>query len=158
MNGKSVTAYFLFAAFLWEPVSQLATKKMAHNIVPYIAFQEAANEILAKQIKITALPRHITTAMREVWNLQPKFDARTGSKPSRLLTHPRFRAGFDFLVLRQSTGAVSQEMIDWWLNFQHADESEQRKMTQPQQRGPHKKFRNKPYRKKTIKNPSSSET
>ncbi|MFZ4504004.1 MAG: polynucleotide adenylyltransferase PcnB [Methylovulum sp.] len=158
MDGKSVTAYFLFAAFLWEPVSQLATKKMAHNIAPYIAFQEAANEILAKQTKITALPRHITTAMREVWNLQPKFDARTGSKPSRLLTHPRFRAGFDFLVLRQSTGAVSQEMIDWWLNFQHADELEQRKMTQPQQRGSHKKFRKKPYRKKVIQSPSSSDT
>jgi poly(A) polymerase len=96
-----------------------------------MAYQDAANEIISRQIKSTALPRHITMAMREVWSLQPKFTARTGSKPSRLLTHPRFRAGYDFLLLRAETGGTDPELAHWWGKFQDANENEQRKMTQP---------------------------
>ena len=134
-EGKTVTAYFLFAAFLWEPVQMRAKEKMAHGIVEYMAYQEAANEIIARQVRCTALPRHITMAMREVWSLQPKFNARYGSKPSRLLTHPRFRAGYDFLLLRAETGGVDPESAKWWAKYQAADENEQRKMTQPPRKG-----------------------
>ena len=130
-EGKTVTAYFLFAAFLWEPVQMRAKEKMARGMVEFMAYQDAANEIISRQIKSTALPRHITMAMREVWSLQPKFNARTGSKPSRLLTHPRFRAGYDFLLLRAETGGADPELAQWWGKYQDANENEQRKMTQP---------------------------
>ena len=130
-EGKTVTAYFLFAAFLWEPVQMRAKEKMARGMVEFMAYQDAANEIISRQIKSTALPRHITMAMREVWSLQPKFTARTGSKPSRLLTHPRFRAGYDFLLLRAETGGTDPELAQWWGKYQDANENEQRKMTQP---------------------------
>ncbi|WP_262964480.1 polynucleotide adenylyltransferase PcnB [Methylobacter psychrophilus] len=130
-DGKTVTAYFLFAAFLWEPVQMRAKEKMAHGLVEFMAYQEAANEVIAMQVKSTALPRHITMAMREVWSLQPKFNARIGSKPSRLITHPRFRAGYDFLLLRAETGGADPEVANWWGKYQNANDNEQRKMTQP---------------------------
>ncbi len=130
-EGKTVTAYFLLAAFLWEPVQMRAKEKMAQGEVEYIAYQDAASEIIARQIRSTALPRHISMAMREVWSLQPKFNARIGSKPSRLIGHPRFRAGYDFLLLRAETGGADPEVAEWWTKYQHADENEQRKMTQP---------------------------
>ena len=60
-----------------------------------------------------------------------KFNARVGSKPSRLITHPRFRAAYDFLLLRSETGGVDSELGEWWTNYQNANENEQRKMTQP---------------------------
>jgi len=77
--------------------------------------------------------------MREVWNIQPKFKARIGSKPSRLIGHPRFRAGYDFLVLRAETGGVDPELAEWWTTYQNASENEQRKMTQPPRNAQNKK-------------------
>ena len=140
-EGKTVTAYFLFAAFLWEPVQMRAKEKMAKGLVEFMAYQEAANEVIAMQVKSTALPRHITMAMREVWSLQPKFNARVGSKPSRLITHPRFRAGYDFLLLRAETGGADPELAQWWSKYQAANENEQRKMTQPPRKGQASKTR-----------------
>ncbi|MEI6336221.1 MAG: polynucleotide adenylyltransferase PcnB [Methylococcaceae bacterium] len=140
-EGKTVTAYFLFAAFLWEPVQIRAKEKMAKGLVEFMAYQEAANEVIAMQVKSTALPRHITMAMREVWSLQPKFNACVGSKPSRLITHPRFRAGYDFLLLRAETGGADPELAQWWSKYQAANENEQRKMTQPPRKGQASKSR-----------------
>ena len=104
---------------------------MTRGMIEFMAYQDAANEVISSQIKSTALPRHITLAMREVWSLQPKFNARIGSKPSRLLTHPRFRAAYDFLLLRAETGGADPELAQWWGQYQLANENEQRKMTQP---------------------------
>jgi poly(A) polymerase len=148
-EGKTVTAYFLLAAFLWEPVRILAKEKMAKGEVEYIAYQDAASEIITRQVKSTALPRHISMAMREVWNMQPKFNARIGSKPSRLISHPRFRAGYDFLVLRAETGGADPELSEWWMRYQNADENEQRKMTQPPRRAQNSKLtRKRSYHRK----------
>ena len=133
-EAKTVTAYFLFAALLWEPMQTLANELIGQGVVDYMACQTAANEVITKQIKITAIPKFITTAMREVWGLQPKFNARVGSKPARLLTHPRFRAAYDFLMLRAETGGAEPELAEWWTRYQAVDEDEQRKMTQPGQK------------------------
>ncbi|MDD5461469.1 MAG: polynucleotide adenylyltransferase PcnB [Methylococcales bacterium] len=147
-DGKTVTAYFLLAAFLWEPVQIRAKEKIAKGLFESVAYQDAANEVIAVQIKITALPRHITMAMREVWSLQPKFNVCTGSKPSRLITHPRFRAGYDFLLLRAATGSADPELAKWWGKYQDAGENEQRKMTQPSRKSQSKSGRKRVYRKK----------
>jgi len=104
---------------------------VSRGVPEYVAYQDAANEVIAQQVKSTALPRHITLAMREVWSLQAKFNARYGSKPSRLITHPRFRAGYDFLCLRAETGGVDPELAEWWGKYQEGSENDQRKMTQP---------------------------
>lgn len=151
-EGKTVTAYFLLAAFLWDPVQILAKEKMKRGIVEFIAYQDAANEVISRQVKSTALPRHITMAMREVWSLQPKFNSRIGSKPSRLLTHPRFRAGYDFLLLRAETGGADPELAEWWRKYQDAGETEQRKMTQPPRKTTSSKSsgRKRSYRKKEV--------
>lgn len=138
-EGKTVTAYFLLAAFMWEPVQMLAKELLKKGGDEYMAYQDAANEAISRQIKVTAMPRHITTAMREVWSLQPKFNARVGAKPSRLLTHPRFRAGYDFLLLRAETGGADPELAEWWARYQSANENEQRKMTAPARNNQNKK-------------------
>jgi poly(A) polymerase len=157
-DGKTVTAYFLFSAFLWESVQILAQQKMRKGAIEFLAYQEAANEIISKQVKSTALPRHITLAMREVWSLQPKFNARYGSKPSRLITHPRFRAGYDFLLLRAETGGADSEVAEWWGKYQVADDNEQRKMTQPPRKGANSNpARKRNYRGKAKVSPAGTE-
>jgi poly(A) polymerase len=130
-EGKTVTPYFLLAAFLWEPLRMLARLNQERGMDDYNAFQSAASEILSRQVKRTAFPRHISLAMREVWSLQPKFEQRVGPRPARLLTHPRFRAAYDFLLIRAETGDADSELADWWSTFQLVDEAAQKKMTQP---------------------------
>lgn len=124
-EGKPVTPYFLFAALLWEPVRLCAEHKIAAGAPETVAYQEAAHEIVAEQSKHTAFPKHIGIAMREVWSLQPRFMRRTGPRVYKLLEHPRFRAAYDFLLLRAATGGVDPEIAEWWTRFQSADSATQ---------------------------------
>jgi len=148
-GAKGVTPYFLLAAFLWEPVRALAMLKMEQGVSEAVAFQEAGGEVISRQVKSTAFPRRVGLSMREVWNLQARFNKRTGVRPQKLLSHPRFRAAYDFLLLRSETGQVDKELADWWTRFQEADEKEQQKMTRTagkrtgRQRRPRRNYRSK---------------
>lgn len=134
-DGKTLTPYFLLAALLWEPLQFAVQKRLAHGENETLAYQNAANEILTRQIKITAMPRHITQSMRDVWFLQNKFSRTVGVRPYRLLEQAKFRAAFDFLQLRAETGGADPELVKWWTTFQEADEETQRKMTAPPKGG-----------------------
>ena len=59
--------------------------------------------------------------IKEIWALQPRFDQRSGQRPVRLLEHPRFRAAYDFMLLRADSGEVDQSVADWWTDFQQVD-------------------------------------
>ena len=72
--------------------------------------------------------------MREIWAMQPRFDKRMGSSVFTLIEQPRFRAGFDFLRLRASTGEVDEELAHWWETFSTADDEQRRDMVQALQR------------------------
>ena len=128
-EGKSVTPYFLLSALLWEPIQSVAEERISMGENALIAYQNAANDILNQQVKSTAIPKRISQSMREVWLLQLRLQQCTGIKPFRLLAHPRFRAAYDFLVLRAETGGASTELAQWWTEFQIADEAKQKKMT-----------------------------
>nr|WP_246535111.1 polynucleotide adenylyltransferase PcnB [Methylomonas paludis] len=130
-DGKSLTPYFLLAAMLWEPLQIAVKKQLDRGENETIAYQNAANEILNNQIKITAMPRHITQAMRDVWFLQNKFSKTTGSRPYRLLEQPKFRAAYDFLALRAETGGADPQLVTWWTRFQDGDDEQRQKMTAP---------------------------
>ncbi len=130
-DGKTVTPYFLLSAFLWDPLQLDAKKQMENGENETFAYQNAANRVLNRQIKITAIPKRITQSMREVWLLQSRFSKRNGIKPFRLVSHPRFRAAYDFLLLRAEAGDADTELADWWTRFQQADEAEQKRMTRP---------------------------
>lgn len=134
-DGKTLTPYFLLAALLWEPLQLTARKHLQHGENETIAFQNAANEVLNRQIKITAMPRHITQSMRDVWFLQNKFTRTQGSRPYRLLEQPKFRAAYDFLQLRAETGGADPALVEWWTRFQSADEDTRLKMTTPPKGG-----------------------
>jgi len=149
-DDKSVTPYFLMAAFLWESVQALAKEKMRAGEEQSFAYQHAANQVLSAQVKSVSIPKRVTQSMREVWLLQLRFEKRMGGRPFRLLGHPRFRAAYDFLVLRAETGGAEMELAQWWTKFQDANDSEQKKMTRPP-RKPRSKRKTKPKHSKVKK-------
>jgi len=128
-QGKGAAPFFLFACILWEPVRLLAEAKIEAGENEFFAYQEAASEVLDRQVRYVAIPRSISLTMREIWALQPRLGHTKGGRPFKLLGHPRFRAAFDFLVLRAETGEASPELADWWARFQSVGEAEQKAMT-----------------------------
>ncbi|MGC9128214.1 MAG: polynucleotide adenylyltransferase PcnB, partial [Acidithiobacillus sp.] len=130
-DGKSVTPAFLFAALFW-PVLQQQSQVLEQQGKPAaIALQQAASDILQDCMGRVAVPRRFALPMREIWDLQPRFTRRGGRRPYALLAHPRFRAAFDFLLLRQQSGEFANDpqlagLGTWWTEFQEAD-SEGRK-------------------------------
>lgn len=127
-EGKSIAPYFLISTFLWDAVKSEAEKNIAEGLPESIAYQQASSKVISGQVKHTAFPKHIGMAMRDVWGLQMRFPLRGGSKAFRLLGHPKFRAAYDFLVLRAETGGADAELAAWWTEFQSVPEAKQKKM------------------------------
>lgn len=117
-EDKPVTPAFLFAVLMWEPVRRLAAKFEEDDVPPYPAVQQAATIVLERQQRFVSLPKRYSTPMREIWALQSRFHSIKGKRPQKLAAHPRFRAAYDFLLLRAQSGEVDQELADWWTTFQ----------------------------------------
>jgi poly(A) polymerase len=97
--------------------------------------------VLDRQRDTLAFPRRFDGTIKEIWALQSRFEQRSGARPYRLLDHPRFRAGYDFLVIRARGGDTTAELSDWWTRFQDADSAEQARMLLPVQAGEVKRRR-----------------
>jgi poly(A) polymerase len=117
-----VTPAFLFAVLLWEPVRRRSDELQASGTAPYQAVQQAAAELLARQVQRVALPRRFSTPMQEIWALQSRFGNTRGRRPQRLLAHPRFRAAYDFMLLRTAAGEADPELATWWTALQDGAE------------------------------------
>ncbi|MBV8659210.1 MAG: polynucleotide adenylyltransferase PcnB [Burkholderiales bacterium] len=120
-EDKPVSAGYVFAALLWLEVLDNWARRKEAGEKAMLALFAAIDEVEAVQEEKLAIPRRYGTAMKEIWMLQPRFDQRSGIKPFRLLEHPRFRAGYDFLCLRAGAGEIDKELADWWTKFQSAD-------------------------------------
>ncbi len=129
-QGKPVTPAFLFATLLWEPVRQIIDGDSNERRSVNEIYFEAAEEIAREQAQIVSLPKRFSMPMKEIWRMQPRYFSRSGKRPFRLLEHQRFRAAYDFLLLRAGCGEVDQEVADWWTKFQEVDSSERSSMLQ----------------------------
>ena len=126
--GKPVSPAFLYAALLWHEVLAASRKAEREGMKPSPALQGAMESVLDIQTDKLAIPRRLTAIMREIWQLQARLDQRSGKRPFSLVGHERFRAAYDFLVLRAASGEVPQEHADWWEKFQRVGPDERRAM------------------------------
>jgi poly(A) polymerase len=122
-QGKPVTPAFLFAIFLWEPVRERAAQLEAEGQQPAQAMQHASAQVIAEQAAIMATPRRFSLPMREIWMLQMRLEQKGGRRSQRVLSHPRFRAAYDFLLLRCESGEVPEETGAWWTAAQESQET-----------------------------------
>jgi poly(A) polymerase len=143
-TGKPVTPAFLFAVLLWEPVRELAEElRQEEQIAEIPALQHAASQVLSEQAQRVSIPKRFTLMMRDIWTLQPRFQNRAGKRPLRLLAHPKFRAAYDFLLLRAQAGEVEQELADWWTSYQTVTGDDRGKMSRDGDRRPRRRRRTK---------------
>lgn len=127
-EGKPVTPAFLFAALLWPALPARVLEAQERGLPPIPAMQEAAHDLVWEQCQRTAIPKRFTLPMREIWDMQERLPRRQGRRADQLLDNPRFRAGYDFLLLRESAGEQTDGLGDWWTEYQDVSDSERRNM------------------------------
>ncbi len=118
---KPVIAPFLFAAVLWRTMSLVRQEFLDTGSDPRGALHDAADEILALQSMRVSIPRRIATPIREIWGFQDRLERGRNRQPGRLLEHKRFRAAYDFLLLRAEVGDADEELAQWWTKFEGGD-------------------------------------
>jgi poly(A) polymerase len=127
-EGKPVTPAFLFAAMLWEPARRQMQQLQERGMSGYDALQRATDAVLAEQLRHVSIPRRFSVPMREIWAMQERLTRRHGRQAFRLFEDKRFRAAYDFLVLRADAGEAPRELADWWTKFQAVSEAERNAM------------------------------
>ena len=140
-QDKPVSPGFLFATLLWHEVLAAWDANLKADMRKPLALHQAMDDVLKQQSAQLNIPRRFDAVMNEIWQLQPRFLDRAGSKPFRLLSHPRFRAGYDFLLLRCQSGELDAELGAWWEKFQAVDEEERQGMLLVETAEPGKKRR-----------------
>src|SRR6202023_3856816 len=115
---KPVTPTFLFAVLLWSAVLRELNERQAGPTPDLALLMQACDTVLRTQHSRVAIPRRFAIPMRELLMLQPRFARRSGVKSLSLLQHPRFRAAYDFLLLRAQAGVAGQELAQWWTDVQ----------------------------------------
>lgn len=156
--NKPVTPAFLFAALLWPGVPVRTTDIQSQGIPAFEASQEASHWVLHNQLNHTAIPKRFSIPMREIWSLQERLTRRQGKRADALLVHPRFRAAYDFLLLRESAGEQTDDLGQWWTDYQFADDAKKRGMIKEvanQTGTKRKRTKHAPRRRKPRPNPNS---
>lgn len=117
-NDEPVSPAFLFALLLWPAYCKALIGLQAQGVHPEEAARRAADRVTVHQLNTIALPRRFSLPMQEIWLLQSRFSQRQRKRVTRLLAHPRFRAAFDFLVLRQSASPDHAADVQFWTQAQ----------------------------------------
>lgn len=127
-EDKSVTPAFLFAALLWPVLRDRLGESLSIRTPGIQELQLVCNEVIGDQLKHTAIPKRFTIAMREIWELQLRFQRRNKRSVLGAYEHPRFRAAYDFLLLREESGEDLGGLGQWWTEFQLLDAAQQSAM------------------------------
>ncbi|MBT8077303.1 MAG: polynucleotide adenylyltransferase PcnB [Gammaproteobacteria bacterium] len=153
---QSVTPMFLLGVFLWKPVLEVAARmRAAEKMSEAQSLALAAYEIVASQQARISIPRRFTSPMREMLALQPRFLALKGRRACNLLQHRRFRAAYDFMVLRAQIGEVDPEVAQFWTDVQKQSDDERLKSFGVGDGPKGKKRRRRPRRRRNAKATSS---
>lgn len=120
-NGLRITPYYLLAVLLWPPVVEGMQALLAKGVPYQDALYQVSEHIISDQQSHIAIPRRYSTPMREVWLLQSRLERTRGKRTDKVLTHPRFRAAYDFLLLRAMAGEDVSTSVSYWTKKQDID-------------------------------------
>jgi len=150
--GKGITPAFFYAVLLWPVVLQ-ATEEHKDNGLPDVpALHRASYEAISAQQTRTSIPKRFSLPMKEIWDMQLRLPRRNGPRAEKLSHHPRFRAAYDFLLLREECGEPCDDLGQWWTDYQEASHEDKRAMVKniSGSSKPQKRRRKKPRPKRTA--------
>ncbi len=129
LKDMPITPAFIYASILWYPfLSERGRNIKELGLNNYDASNEAASSIISKQQLITSIPRRFSTPIKDIWFLQFRLNSRSGKKPFRTLQHKRFRAAYDFLLIREAAGEKTGNLGSWWTTYQAGSDNERQSL------------------------------
>jgi poly(A) polymerase len=126
--GKPVIPAFLFACMMWDPVQADARILMTDGTPEVQAWRIAMNDCLRDQNQYVAVPRRLAEIILDIWNIQFRLVKRNPRMVKAILDNRRFRAAYDFLLLRSALHEVDEEISEWWTLIQEVDDVERDEM------------------------------
>ncbi len=138
-RGLGITPGFLFAALLWPPLQQRLGKLDGKPNL--MQLRECAEEVVQAQCGLTAIPRRVSGVSKEIWEMQQRLQRRDRRSANYCFEHPRFRAAYDFLLLREQSGEDTGGVGEWWTAFQEVDADERAQMLEQLSARPGKRRR-----------------
>ncbi|MBP6710058.1 MAG: polynucleotide adenylyltransferase PcnB [Propionivibrio sp.] len=154
-EGKPISPGFLFATLLWHEVLAKWEALKAGGERPIPALFAAMDDVLDTQSEKLAITRRVAGDIKDIWLLQPRFEQRSGKRPYSLIEQARFRAGYDFLLLRAESGEIPAELGKWWTDFLNADGETRAAMLLPQKPDEAKKRRRRKRKPAADKTPAA---
>ena len=127
-NNKHISPGFIFSVFLWQDVFELWKKNEANYSHSSLALNDAIDKVIIKQNKIFPIQKRFLVAMSEIWRLQIRFENLSQKKVYRLFTHPRFRAAYDFMLIRSESDQFDKNLSRWWEEFVTSDDNTRKKL------------------------------
>lgn len=127
-SDKRVTPAFIYGALLW-PAFIYEQHKLVEDGVPVIpAIHQASDAVIGQQLATVAIPKRFSVPMRQIWELQWRLALRNGKRADKTLSHEKFRAGYDFLLMRETAGERLNGLGNWWTRYQDASQEQQQEM------------------------------
>lgn len=152
-QGKSITPAFLYAALLWPALRHELAAQVGSRRPTAPQIHQAAGDVIAAQLRYTAIPKRFTAMMREIWELQWRLQPVSKRAVESAWSHQRFRAAYDFLLLREEAGEELAGAGAWWTRFQLGNPADQENMIAALQNVKKKRTR----RRKPRKPPESAD-
>jgi poly(A) polymerase len=148
--GRPVTPAFLYAALLWPAVREQAFHNVNMGSPEMPAWHQAMAQVLERQVKTIAIPKRFSIPMKEIWEMQLRLPKRRANRAEQIAGHPRFRAAYDFLLLREESGEKLNGLGQWWTDYQATNSEQRETMVDDlaKQKPPQKKRRRRPPRKR----------
>ena len=111
-KGLPLTPAFLFSVLLWpgltERIGDINSIKLK---IPSLL--RASNIILKQNRQDCFIPKRIENMIKEIWALQIRL-LKYPPRSNLIYSHKRFRAGYDFLLLREEAGENLGGAGRWW--------------------------------------------
>ena len=123
-EGRAVAPSFMLACMLWHEVQTRWNVLRDAGESAFPALQQAIDAVFDARVGDISGRGKLAADMREIWQMQPRFERRTASSAQALAMQPRFRAGYDFLRLRADVGEVDAAMAEWWEDYHLGNDDE----------------------------------
>jgi poly(A) polymerase len=128
VEDKPVTPTFLFALLLYGPIAAIIEGTPPERWHELATILDACDQAVREAQTHIAIPKRFALGVREMFALQPRLEHPRGRRALRVIEHPRFRAGYDLLLLRAEFGLAPPEMAAWWTRLQEVSPEERERM------------------------------
>ena len=117
-EDKTVISSFMFCAILWPYFQERFGKLLQKKHDPQEAMIQASEEVISQQLVHTGMLRRVSNTIREIWWLQYRLEKAQKRQIHKILNSPRFRAAYDFFLVRAECGDADKQKAQFWTDIQ----------------------------------------